>query len=133
MDSVWIVGRHSKLKFWTDNWLRSLLKDLIDLQNQISDPNILISDRLRVNGSLRTSTLSSGYILIIMLKLLVNINKASGDRLGWTGSSLGTVTCKDMYKSLMPLHVSTLRWCCQIWQKFIQPSRGFLCWRLFLN
>lgn len=48
-DSIQIIGMNFKVCFWTDNYLGEPLTRLVDLQNRVWDPNLLVSQVLNNN------------------------------------------------------------------------------------
>lgn len=43
-DCVWIIGKNSHLQFWTYNWTRTPITDLISLENFVWIPNLKVRE-----------------------------------------------------------------------------------------
>ncbi|PON63793.1 hypothetical protein TorRG33x02_275030, partial [Trema orientale] len=98
-ESIWAVGRHSKVRFWTNNWLGSSLADLIDY-NDTMEPNFdaVVADvSVDYDWSLPNSFISNFPQVADDIR---NTVIGDADTLIWRHSVSGQVTCADSYKFL---------------------------------
>ncbi|KAK3184210.1 hypothetical protein Dsin_031496 [Dipteronia sinensis] len=130
-ESRWLVGRHSKVHFWTDNWLGDPLIDLVEDRSSLQPPldsvvGDIYSDSTGwdIPESFRAS---HPDVASEIEKVVVSTDP---DSLVWTCSLDGVVSCKSAYDSLSEVR-SSVFWGKQIWASFIPPSRSVLIWRLF--
>ena len=122
----WLIGRHSKVKFWTDNWLGSPLIDLI------SSPMILDPPLESVVGDLWQTRVGSSLLILkfafqaVIIESIVYLDGL--DTLFWMGFLDSLVTYSDAYVSFFS-STNNYSWENQIWSTFIPPSRSILLWR----
>lgn len=43
LNSCWMIGRHSKLRFWYDNWVDKPIVDVLPSDFVVSNPDLLVS------------------------------------------------------------------------------------------
>ena len=130
-ESIWAVGRNSKVHFWTGNWLGSPLTSLISYSDNL-EPSIdaVIGDVTSdFDWSLPASFVSSFPQIADDIR---NTVISDSDTLIWRHSVSGSVTCADSYTSLAGV-TSKERWGSKFWASFIPPSRSLVFWRLLQN
>lgn len=76
IESRWLIGRYSKVKFWTDNWLSSLLIDYVDSQVDLSPAlDSVVADFIFDSGwSLPTSFVAISPMLSSIIEEVVPLN-----------------------------------------------------------
>ena len=128
-ESIWIIGRHSRLRFWHDNWMGVPLIHYVDDVLSVDPP--LDSRAVDFVGhnfiNLPQSFCARFPVLVEDIKQVV---VRDDDYLLWRGSVLGEVSVADAYKLLQDDRV-VYNWGKTLWSKYIPPSRSFLLWRLF--
>ncbi|KAK0578736.1 hypothetical protein LWI29_015418 [Acer saccharum] len=131
IESRWLVGRHSKVRFWTDNWLGDPLINLVEDRSSLQ-PSLdsvvgdIYSDA--TGWDIPTSFQASHPDVASEIEKVVV--STDPDSLVWTCSLDGVVSYKSTYDSLSEVR-SSVFWGKQIWASFILPSRSILIWRLF--
>ena len=124
----WIVGTHSRKRFWEDNWLGTPIIDILQLPPNSWNPTSQVRDYISATGqwNLPTHFRNSFPQLSLMIDNTCIIDMP--DQLIWMPSSSGNVTCKDTYMHLSDSEDSPF-WTKHIWAPFIPPSRSTLMWR----
>ncbi|KAK0572334.1 hypothetical protein LWI29_030054 [Acer saccharum] len=131
IESRWLVGRHSKVRFWTDNWLGDPLINLIEDRSLLQPPlDSVVGDVYSdaTGWDIPASFKASHPVVASEIEKVVV--STDPDSLVWTCSLDGVVSCKSAYDSLSEVG-SSVFWGKQIWASFIPPSRSVLIWRLF--
>ena len=124
-----MIGRHSKLQFWTNNWLGYPLINLVSDGVSLEPPiHALVKDFMDQNGCKLPDDFSSQFSSVAhdIHQIIVR----DSDTLIWRKSACGNVTCSDAYASLMGSNGFT-SWGKSIWASYVPPSRSFLLWRIF--
>ena len=101
IESRWLVGRHSKVHFWTDSWLGDPLIDLVEDRSSLQPPlDSIVGDIYSdatgwdIPASFHTS---HPEVASEIEKVVVSTDP---DSLVWTCSLDGVVSCKSVYDYL---------------------------------
>ncbi|KAK0584291.1 hypothetical protein LWI29_010574 [Acer saccharum] len=131
IESRWLVGRHSKVRFWMDNWLGDPLINLVEDRSSLQPPLDSVVGDIYSDATgwdiLASFKASHPDVASEIEKVVVSTDP---DSLVWTCSLDGVVSCKSAYDSLSEVR-SSVFWGKQIWASFIPTSRSVLIWRLF--
>ena len=98
-ESIWAVGRHSKVRFWKNNWLGTPLVDMISY-----------NDNMEPRMETVVGDVSSGYEWSLPNSFISNFPQivdeikdtviGDADKLIWRHSVSGEVSYEESYKSL---------------------------------
>ena len=128
-ESRWLLGQHSNVRFWLDNWLGRPLIDMVDVQSSLVPPiDAVMGD---VTSDARWSLPSTLQQLYPDIASEIDrvLFSTESDVMVRTCSLDGKVTCAGACASL--IHAGNLVSCGeQIWAAFIPPSRSILTWKL---
>ncbi|KAK2654916.1 hypothetical protein Ddye_007968 [Dipteronia dyeriana] len=128
IESIWLVGRHSNVRFWSDNWLGYPLIDLVKNRSSLQPPlDSIVGDIYSDAAGWNTLTSFKASYPDIAYEIENVVVSTDPDSLVWTCSLDGFVSCKSVCASLSEVRSS----CMQIWASFIPPSCSVLIWRLF--
>lgn len=99
-ESRWLIGRHSKVKFWTDNWLGSPLIDSISSPIDFDPPlESVVGDLFSDSSWLLPPAFKDRFSAIAdVIKSVICLD--GPDALYWRGSLDGSVSCSDAYLSI---------------------------------
>ena len=111
----WLIGCHSKVRFWKDNWLGVLICDLLHSPVENWDPDLLVSDLLTTNGNWNLPPIFRDRFPTLTYHIEnIVVGDNMNDTLVWTYTPSGHVSCKDSYNYFNPVaHPSP--WAKHIW------------------
>ncbi|KAK2650254.1 hypothetical protein Ddye_017743 [Dipteronia dyeriana] len=127
----WLVGRHSKVHFWMDNWLGDPLIDLVKEKSALQLPlDSVVCDVYSEAKGLDIPTFFQASHPDVASEIEKVVVSTDLNSLVWTYSLDGVLTCKSPYNYLFEVR-SSVFWGKQIWASYIPHSHFVLIWRLF--
>ena len=128
-NSQWLIGKHSSLHFWNDNWLGSSISDQLGipislrkkLTAKISD--FYVDDRWHFSDGFR----SNFPHLCASIESVVFVHSDS-DVYVFRPSRTGSTSCKIFYLFRCP-NGSRVAWGKDLWRHYLPLARSLLMWR----
>lgn len=81
----------SMVRFWQDNCSRLVIKNLVDLSNEVWYMILLVKDCVNSHGSWNFLTFLSNFLEVISRISKIHISNNSQDILFWKHTSLGDI------------------------------------------
>lgn len=127
-ETYWLIGLHSRIKFWTTNWLGYCIADMLDIPSTLCDQlDCTIGDYFIDGIWYFTNGFITRHLDIVMDILRTSIHDR--DQRIWPTSCSGDLTSWKVYDFLCP-SLLQLSWAPWLWGSFIPRLHSTTVWKV---